>query len=64
MNSRSNFKPSLVMLAAVSTLSLSLAACSDNGAVDARASEPARATSQPSSADPALDRLDGVTQHG
>ena len=64
MNSNSNRMRIVATLAAASMLALLLVACGGNGSLDARAAEPAKATSQPSAADPALDSLEGVTHHG
>ena len=46
------------------TLTLLLVACGGGGPLDARAAEPSKESSQPPALDPALDRLDGVTNHG
>jgi hypothetical protein len=64
MTSNSNRGSSLAGLVIASALSLLLVACGGNGALDAQAAEPGKATSQPSAADPALDSLEGVTHHG
>ena len=64
MNSNSNRIRVVATLVTALTISLLLVACGNNGALDARAAEPAKATSQPSGADPALDSVEGVTHHG
>ena len=62
--SKSNRMRAVAALVTALTLSLLLVACGNNGALDAHAAEPGKATSQPSAADPALDSLEGVTHHG
>ncbi len=50
------------MLVAASTLLL--VACGHNSALDARAGAPAKAEPQQIAPDPALNRLEAVTDHG
>jgi hypothetical protein len=64
MNSNSNSVRFVATLAAAAALTLLLVACGGGGPIDARAAEPSKASDPPSTLDPALNSLEGVTQHG
>lgn len=51
-------------LAAASTLAFFLAACAEEARIDAGGAEPEKSVSERRTVDPALNSLDGVTQHG
>ncbi len=51
-------------LAAASTLALFLAACAEEFRIDASVAEPEKSVSERATFEPALNSLDGVTQHG
>ena len=61
---RENSASQLSRLAAASALALMLTACTDQGVFDVGAPEPEKAASEQRTIDPALNSLDGVTQHG
>lgn len=50
--------------AAASTLALFLAACAEEARIDAGVAEPEKSASERRTFEPALNSLDGVTQHG
>ncbi len=49
---------------AASALALFLAACAEEARIDAGGAEPEKSVSERRTVDPALNSLDGVTQHG
>lgn len=50
--------------AAASTLALFLSACAEETRIDASGAEPEKSASERRTFEPALNSLDGVTQHG
>ena len=62
MHKQSNPLRAATMLMAASALLL--VACGHNGALDARATVPGSTDTQQSTPDPALNKLEAVTDHG
>lgn len=63
-DSTSRLLKRVAAFAAASTLALFLAACAEEARIDAGVAEPDKSVSERRTFEPALNSLDGVTQHG
>lgn len=63
-DSTSRLLKRVAAFAAASTLALFLAACAEEARIDAGVAEPEKSVSERRTFEPALNSLDGVTQHG